>query len=163
MCIQNNTPNEIKLEHKIIGGLCRSDDNLLSFLCGIFSNIPISLCFVFTSLGNSALRYINFALTLFALAVSVALVVFAFKFTIRKMRYISPRLANKGDADKNNEINHTLTEYMPLSNAQKNASKKQITKYQYLKRPLLAFIICAVLLFVSVGGLWILSSLISIC
>lgn len=139
----------------MLKGLCRLDDNLLSFLCGIFSNIPISLCFAFTVLGNSCLSYINFALTLASMCISVALVVFAFQFTLRKMKYIQPILNQKdGETEKEVALNNYLSE--GLITFKKHKRLETVKASKYMKKPLVGFFVCGCLLIIVVIALWIL-------
>lgn len=58
-------------------------DNLLSFLSGIFSNVPISLLFAAVEYGNTCWAHVYFFCWLIAIAFSITLTIFSFRLTIK--------------------------------------------------------------------------------
>ena len=129
----------------MIKKLCRANDNLLSFLCGIFSNIPISLLFTLTSWGDTWVEHSYMLVWIFSFVISVALTVNAFSFTLRK-------IAIQKAIDR---VQGAQAQEQALTN---ELSKKENVKK--LRRSLIGFIICAVLFFLSLIAVWILGNFI---
>lgn len=61
------------------------DENWFSFLSGVFANIPISLLFCFQSWGETCYTHSFFVLQWVAFALSIGLLICAFKFTMMKI------------------------------------------------------------------------------
>lgn len=127
----------------MIKKLCRANDNLLSFLCGIFSNIPISLLFAVAEWGNNWFKHAYLLVWIFAFLVSVALTASAFSFTLCKIAIQKVIDEVQGKQAKEQAL---IVELSKKDNMKK------------LRGSLIGFIICAVLLFLSLIAVWILGN-----
>lgn len=65
--------------------LLRDNENLLSFLCGICSNIPITLLFAINTYGKNGCAHWYFFVWMCAFALSIGLTAFAFSATLKKI------------------------------------------------------------------------------
>lgn len=125
---------------KLYRFITRENDNLLSFFCGIFSNIPISLLFTMNKWGNSCWEHAYFIVWVLAFIISVCVTTSAFAVTLRKLN-IKKSLEGKNSLNKFNVI-------------------EKHYKYNELKIYfvgwLITFLVCIVLLLGSAISLWIL-------
>lgn len=127
---------------KLLIKLLKIDDNLLSFLCGIFSNIPITLLFVVVRYEKSTYwDKIYMWLSIILIIMSFGATVFIFLFTLRKLR-IQKEVDKMSEIDKENCL---LTE------------AKNNKKYFYIS--LIGFLICAISLISILISLWCISNI----
>jgi len=129
----------------MIKKLCKWNDNLLSFLCGIFSNIPISLLFAVEKWGQNWYEHAYMLVWIFAFFISIALTACAFSFTICKINIQKEVDKVQGDLAQNNQLN------MEISKPENN--KK-------LRLSLIFFMVFGIILFLSVVALWILYNIV---
>lgn len=128
----------------MIKKLCQTNDNFLSFLCGIFSNIPISLLFTIAKWGNSWTEHACMLVWIFAFLISIALTASAFSFTLCKIN-----IQKVIDGVEGGEL------------PQGDALNKELSKKDNIKKlrgSLLAFIVFFVLLILALIAVWILSN-----
>ena len=116
------------------------DDNLLSFLCGIISNIPISIILTVTRYGETLLDNINFYIWIVAFIFSVALTCSAFMFTLRKIK-IQKELEKSTPVDRSTNLENLY---------KKNKS--------YLRISIWLIFIFAFVLILSIIALWIITN-----
>lgn len=128
----------------MIKKLCKWDDNLLSFLCGILSNIPISLFFAVTDWGENWLEHAYLLVWIFAFIVSVFLTVSAFSFTICKIN-IQKKIDSVDGLDAKEKQLDLLLE-----------DKKIKTR---LRCSLSWFLVLAVVLIAALITIWVLANL----
>lgn len=128
----------------MIKKLCKQDDNLLSFLCGIFSNIPISLLLTVGNWGNNWIEHVYFLIWIGAFIVSIVLTVFAFKFTLCKISIQKVIDKVQGEQAKQQALDIELD---------KKHNKKK------LKVGLIGFFVCAIVICLSLIALWVLGSI----
>lgn len=117
-----------RLIEKLLG-----KDHLLSFLAGIFSNIPISLLFAAPEYGNTCWAHVYFYCWMSAIVFSIVLTVFSFCLTIKVIeieKEIDQGMGSEGRA---------LLKKSQLKNNEK-----------YLKQRIIAFFIFAILTISSV-------------
>ncbi len=136
----------------MIKKLCKCSDNLLSFLCGIFSSIPLTLLFTIatTKWGNNWMEHTYFLVWLFAFIVSIFLTICVFSFTLSKME-IQKEIdsVHGGREPKNTRFNNIF----------KNKESDDIEKVKRkLKISSFIFIICSVILLCSLVAIWILNN-----
>ena len=75
-----------KIKYKILQKfLLRNNENLLSFLCGIFSNIPITLLFAVNAYGKNSFAHAYFFVWIGAFVYSIIVTVCAFAVTLKKL------------------------------------------------------------------------------
>ena len=94
----------------LIKKLCMLDDNLLSFLCGIFSNIPISLLFAEIKWGDMCFEHIYFVVWIITFFISIALTICAFSFTMRKIKIQKIIDSKEGETAQNETRSQLLEE-----------------------------------------------------
>lgn len=128
------------------------DDNLISFLCGIISNIPISLLFTIQEWGKCWKDQILFFLWIAAFILAVLVTGFAFAFTIEKIRIKKIVDEKNGDAAKAEALKDSLEETRTSKKGKQ--TKKSVILYRRIGC-LLAF---AIILFLVIIALWILPS-----
>ncbi len=128
----------------MIKKLCKQDDNLLSFLCGIFSNIPISLLFTVGNWGNNWIEHAYLLVWIFAFLVSIVLTVFAFRFTLCKIGIQKIINGVQGEQAQEQALELELSK-------KENAHK--------LRGSLIGFLICFALLILSLVAIWILGNI----
>lgn len=124
----------------MIKKLCRLNDNLLSFLCGIFSNIPITLLFAVANWGNTWYEQAYLVTWVFAFFISIVLTIFAFSFTLCKISIQKIIDGVQGEQAKEKAFETELS------------NDANIGK---LKRSLIGFIVSAVLLLLSSIAIWV--------
>ena len=137
----------------MIKKLCKLNDNLLSFLCGIFSNIPISLLFAMAKWGNNWLEHAYFLTWILAFVVSVVLTVFAFSFTIRKIAIQKAVEKADGELAQDDALDKELKKKI------KKKGKEKETQEKILFRRFVGFVICAVILLLIIVALCVLHNL----
>lgn len=125
-------------QEKIIKGFMSLDDNLLSFLCGIVSNVPISLVIGTLAFGNTIFEILRFCFTLVALGLSILITIDFFSITLRKISIQREVDEGRGKQEKN-EIFDEL--YLKNKN--------------YFKYKIIRIIILGLLFFLSIIFLWI--------
>ena len=77
----------LKLLDKILLKILRLSDNFFAFICGVFSNIPITLIFTVQSFEfGTKLGNIHAALSILLIVISFILTVFVFMFSLQKMK-----------------------------------------------------------------------------
>lgn len=128
----------------MIKKLLKTDDNVLSFLCGIFSNIPLSILFTINKYGTTKLEHIYFFLWIITFFVSISLACCAVIFTSRKIK-IQKELDKMAPIDRANAFN-TLYE----------KNKK------FLSVIFLLFFIAFIILIILIISLWVIANFIKI-
>lgn len=124
----------------MIQKLLKIDDNLLSFLCGIISNIPISIIFTIHRYGETLWENTYFFLWIGAFIFSVALTCSAFMFTLRKIK-IQKELEKSVPVDRDTNFDRLYKE---------NKS--------FLVKTIKAFFIFAIVLILLIIALWIITN-----
>ena len=77
----------MKLLDKILLKILHLSDNFFAFICGVFSNIPITLIFTVQKFGfDTKLGNIYATLSILLIVISFILMVFVFMFSLRKMK-----------------------------------------------------------------------------
>lgn len=123
--------------------LLRDNENLLSFLCGIFSNIPISLLFTVNTYGKNCYAHAYFFVWIGAFVYSVIITVCAFTVTLKKIDI-------KKELDKNTSVAWKEDE------VDKKLKDRSIRCYFRLR--FWIFVVFAILLVCSAIALWALSN-----
>lgn len=134
----------IKIKHKCLRKfLLRDNENLLSFLCGIFSNIPISLLFTVNMYGKDSYAHAYFYVWIGAFIYSIIVTVCAFAVTFKKI-------------DIKKELDKSASVAWKEDTVDEKLKDKPIRRYFHLR-----FWIFAVFFFLLVCSaitLWVLSN-----
>lgn len=123
--------------------LLRDNENLLSFLCGIFSNIPISLLFTVNTYGKDCYAHAYFFVWIGAFIYSIIVTVCAFAVTLKKI-------------DVKKELNKDTSVAKKEDELDKKLKDKAIKRYFRLR--FCIFAVFFVLLVCSAIALWVLSN-----
>ena len=135
---------------KLLKKLVRLDDNLVSFLCGIISNIPISLLFTIQEWNNDWKGIVIFFLWVVAFIFAVFLTIFAFAFTIEKIKINKEVEAKNGDSAKDEALKDLLND---IHKSKKGVDTKKST---ILYRRIGCFLAFLIILFLCIIALWVL-------
>lgn len=141
---------KVKEDRRVLKKLIGLDDNLISFLCGIISNIPISLLFTIQTWSNCWKGQILFFLWIAAFVLAVLVTIFAFAFTIEKIRIKKIVDDKNGATAKAEALKDSLEE---ICKSKKGKETKEST---ILYRRLGCLLTFSLLLFLSTIALWVL-------
>lgn len=144
---------ERKKDMSLLKKLICLDDNLISFLCGIISNIPISLLFTIQEWRDCWKDQILFFLWIATFILAVLVAVFAFAFTIEKIRIKKIVDEKNGDAAKAEALKDSLEKIC------KSKKGKEIKKALILYRRIGCFVAFSIILFLCIVALWILPNI----
>jgi len=116
------------------------DDNLLSFMCGICSNVPISFLLGFVKFGTSRFERIFFVLSSMAFILSLLFTIEAFKVTIKVISIHKEKEKGKGSVEQEKIFIECIS------------NEKE---YSYIQKLLTHIIINGCLLLIVIIMLWV--------